>query len=113
MTDRRDITWVDFIDGAAARARLLPPPRQPEALLAALHLVGAVWGEIVLLRAAARLVQQHHFRLDTLLGARETAEAKVWLASVLTTRFEDLAGRSVPLPSAAMKPAWSLETERG
>lgn len=112
MTGSRDITWVGFIDGAAARARLLSPPRQAEALLAALHLVDAVWGDIVLLRAASRLVQQHHFTLESLLRAEETAEAKAWLAGVLTSRFEDFAERRTPLPSAAMKPAWSLETER-
>jgi hypothetical protein len=68
-----------------------------------LHLVGEIWGEIALLRAAERFVRLHHVTLAELLDCEPATIDPMWFAGVLAQL--DRADHAAPLPAALMRPA--------
>lgn len=103
------LSWSAFVDAVASPLRLESGPRQAFGLLALLHLVAALWGDIAFWRAAERLVRQHHFNLDAALRAAPSDTERIWFGHFLErigVPPESLAiDARVPLPAPYLKPA--------
>lgn len=106
-TDVDALSWSVLVDRLAGPLRLEAPEAQAYGLLAILHIVATLWGEIALLRAAERLVACHYFNLEGPLAAQRTPALERWFGLFLARHAAPTGplGR-VPLPPAALKPAW-------
>lgn len=102
------LSWSVFVDRLAGPLRLEPPDRQAYGLLMTLHLVAEIWGDIALLRAAARLVARHHFDLEPICAPRENEPLLGgWYRQFLQDRASACA--LAPLPHSLLKPAWTAD----
>ena len=106
MTDSlggETFSWPALLDAAAGPLRLEPPARRAYGRIAILHLVGTIWGEIALLRAAERFVRLHHVALDELMAPPPEGDHRVWFEGFLARLAAEEA--FAPLPGDLMTPA--------
>lgn len=96
--------WHLFVDRVAAALRLETPERMRFGLVATLTVVRELWGEIIFLRAAERLVGTHAFALDDLMSPGDGAELRAWFGAWLTAHVPGRAEAAPPL-SEIVKPA--------
>lgn len=101
------LSWSVFIDRIAGPLRLEPSDRQSFGLLMSLHLVGAIWGDLAQLRAAARLRARHHFDLDRICGAPDEARLRGWYRHFLARQTTE--PMLQPLPQGVLKPTWTAD----
>ena len=102
------LSWSVFIDRLAGPLRLERPDRQAFGVLMSLHLVAEIWGEIALLRAAARLAARHAFALPATFSVPQDADAlETWYGGFLRAQLRT--EEPVPLPRSLLKPGWAAE----
>jgi hypothetical protein len=109
-----ELSWSVFIDRLAGPLRLERPDRKAYGLLMTLHLVGAIWGDLALLRGAARLSARHHFDLEPVCAAPEGPRLEAWYRGFLAHHAGGgHAGETAlaPLPQSLLKPAWTAEQQ--
>lgn len=105
--------WHLFVDRVAAALRLETPERMCFGLVASLTVVRELWGEIVFLRAAERLVATHAFVLDDLMAPRDGVELRAWFGAWLAAHAPPHSADAAQL-QAITKPAYQpprTETE--
>jgi len=92
-----------LVDAAAKQLLLESPVRRAHGRLAILHLVGEIWGEVALLRAAERFVRLHNVTLAELLDCEPVTMEAAWFAGFLVQLSR--ADEVVALPAKFLRPA--------
>lgn len=105
-------SWLLFVDQVAAPLRLETPERMRFGLAASLTIVRHVWGDLIMFRAAERLICTHAFTIDELCDVRDNPALKSWFATWLNAHAPY---RASPAPhlSEIVKPAWSHSPGEG
>ena len=113
-----ELSWSVFVDRLAGPLRLERPGRQAYGLLMTLHLVKTIWGDLALLRGAARLSALHHFDLEPICAgvglSGQEPRLEAWYRGFLAHHAGAChAGESapVPLPQGLLKPAWTADRQ--
>lgn len=105
-------SWLLFVDQVAAPLRLETPERMRFGLAATLTIVHHLWGDLIMFRAAERLIGTHAFTIDELCEVRDSSDLKSWFATWLNTHAPYCAGPA-PQLSEIVKPAWSRPLNEG